>query len=309
MAYDQTVPDQYSIDFARNAQFKRDRVNKVISQHARTETGCTGERKTFVIDDFAEGREITGERFPKLNVQESLSEIRSVTPREFQKTLGKDRKDGRKLYPLIVGEGKHVMGHTRFYNRTCDRVFREGIRGTNYIGPEGATQAEIPNSNIIPVDFVQTGSDTASNLTLGKLIEVRHLFQKQEIIGQDSMFPDAKVHMAVNSDMLKALVNNVDQVSNKDYSSVQALERGEIHEFHGIVFHRTEDLPSPSSNIYEALAWVPDLVVVAVWEDFMYRAWEEPTLSFAPLTYSEFSVGACRLQDNGVVPVACNVTL
>lgn len=308
MPYDSTVPDHYTIDFAETAMFKRERVNKVISQYAHLETGCTGERKTFNVDDFVEGREKTGQRFAKLNVQEPKGEIRSVTPREFDLTCGRDRKDGRKLYPLIVGDGKHVMQHTRFYNRTCDTVFRQGIRGTNYVGPQGTTETEVEST--IAVDFVQTGSPTASNLTLGKLIEVTHLFRKRELVGKDSPYPDSKIHMAVNSDMMKALVRDVDAVSNKDYSSVQALERGEIDEFHGIVFHRTEDVPfTGTSNIYEALAWVPDLVAVAVWDDFFYRAWEEPTLSFAPLTFSEFNVAACRLQDNAVIPVACNTSL
>lgn len=310
MSYDSTVPDHYTVDFAAAAQFKRERVNKVISQFARLETGCTGERKTFNVDDFVEGREITGQRFPKLNVQEPLGEIRSVTPREFDLTCGLDKRDGKKLYPLIVGEGKHVMQHTRFYNRTCDKVFREGIRGTNYVGPQGTTEATIPSGNIIAVDFVQTGSPAASNLTLGKLIEVNFLFTQAELIGKDSMFPDSKIHMAVNAAMLKALVRDVDAVSNKDYSAVQALERGTIDEFHNIVFHRTEDVPTTgTANVSEALAWIPDLVAVAVWEEFEYHAWKESTLGFAPLSYSDFSVGACRIQDNAVIPVACNVTL
>lgn len=308
MPYDSTVPDHYTIDFAKNALTKRDRVNKVISQYARLETGCTGERKTFNVDDFVEGRETTGQRFPKLNVQEPKGEIRSVTPRSFDLTAGRDRKDGRKLYPLIVGDGKHVIQHTRFYNRTCDTVFRQGIRGTNYTGPDGTTATQVTSS--LAVDFVQTGASAASNLTLGKLIEVNHLFRKRELLGKDSAFPDAKVHMAVNSDMMKALVRDVDAVSNKDYSAVQALERGDVDEFHNIVFHRTEDVPTTAdANIFEALAWIPDLVAIAVWEDFMMRAWEESTLSFAPLTYSCFEVAACRIQDNAVLPVACNTTL
>lgn len=308
MPYNSTVPDHYTIDFAANAQMKRERTNKVISQHANLLTGCTGSRKTINVDDYVNGREKTGQRMAKLNIQEPKGEIRSVTPRKFDLTLGNDRTDDRKLYPLIVGDGKHVMQHDRFYNRTCDQVFREGIRKTNYVGPDGVTPVEV--TSILPVDFVQTGADAASNLTLGKLIEINFLFTQRELLGKDSMFPEAKIHMAVNAAMIKALVRDVDEMSNSDYSAVQALAKGTVDEFHNIIFHRTEDLPpTADTSIVEALAWIPDLVNVAVWENFFYRAWEESMLSFAPLTYSEFEVGACRTQDNAVLPVACNVTL
>jgi Phage capsid protein len=308
MPYDSTVPDHYTVDFANSAQMKRDRVNKVISQYSRLETNCSGARKTFNVDDFVNGREVTGQRFAKLNVQEPKGEIRSVTPRKFDLTLGKDGGDGNKLYPLIVGDGKHLMQHTRYYNRQCDNVFRTGIRGPNYVGPEGTVVTNVPT--VLPVNFVQTGSAVASNLTLGKLIQVTHLFRKLELVGKDSPFPEGKIHMAINADMMKSLVVNVDQVSNKMYSEVMALERGTIDEFHGIIFHRTEDVPTTTDpNIFEALAWIPELCAMAVWQDFMYRAWEESTLSFAPLTYSCFEVAACRLQDNAVIPVACNTSL
>lgn len=308
MAFDSTVPDHYTVDFASTAQMKRERTNKVISQYATMHTDCTGSRKTINVDDYVDGREKTGQRMAKLNIQEHLGAIRSVTPREFDLTLGRDRKDGRKLYPLIVGDGRHVVQHDRFYNRTCDKVFREGIRGTNYVGPQGTTPAEVTST--LPVDFVQTGPAAASNLTLGKLIEVNYLFTQRELIGKDSMYPNTKIHMAVNAAMLKALVRDVDEVSNRDYSSVQALAEGTINEFHNIMFHRTEDVPATANgDIFEALAWVPELVNVCVWDNFFYRAWEESMLSFAPLSYSEFSVAACRTQDNAVLPVACNITL
>lgn len=308
MPYDSTVPDHYTVDFAANAQFKRDRVNKVISSYAQLHTGCTGERKTFNVDDFVEGREVTGQRFPKLNVQEPKGEIRSITPRAFDLTCGRDRKDGRKLYPLIVGDGKHAMQHTRFYNRTCDKIFREGIRGNNYVGPDGTTVTTVTSS--LAVDYVAVGAQVACNLTVDKVEQVKYLFTKRELIGKDSMFPDSKPHMAVNADMMKALARDVFAKSNKDFQSVRALQNGETDEFYGVIFHRTEDVAyTGTTNIYEALAWIPDLVAIGVWEDFMYRAWEESTLSFAPLTYSAFELNACRIQDNAVIPVACNVTL
>lgn len=308
MPFDSTVPDHFTIDFAATSQHKRDRTNKVISQYTNMHTGCTGTRKTINVDDFVDGREITGQRMAKLNVQEPKGEIRSVTPRKFDLTIGRDADDNTHLYPLIVGDGKLAVSHNRFYNRSCDKVFRLGIRNTNYVGPEGTTPVEV--ESVLPVDFVQTGADAASNLTLGKLIEVNYLFTQRELLGKDSMYPDTKIHMAVNADMIKALVRDVDAVSNADYSAVQALAKGTVDEFHNIIFHRTEDLPTTeNSDVVEALAWVPELTNLCVWTDFMYRAWEEPTLSFAPMTYSKFQIGACRTQDNAVLPVACNITL
>lgn len=307
MAYDQTVPDHYTVDFADNCAHKRERVNKVISQHTVVETNCVGSRKTFNVDDYIDGRETTGQRFAKLNIQENKGEIRSVTPRSFDLTAGMDKKDGKKLYPLIVGDGKHAIQHTRFYARTCDKVFRQGIRGTNYVGNQGteATEVEL----VLPVDFVQTGAAAPSNLTLGKLIESNHIYREKELIGKDTMFENAKIHIAVNSAMMKALVRDVDEVSNKDYSEVMALMKGDINEFHNHVFHVTEDLPDLGGGVKEAITWIPELTRLAVWEDFEMKAWVENMLSMAPLTYSCFELNACRIQDNGVLPIACNTTL
>lgn len=310
MPFDQTVPQHYTVDFAEDQLFKRDRVHKVISQHCQLHTGCTGSRKTLNVDDYTEGREITGQRFPKLNVQEPLGDIRSVTPREFDHTAGRDRKDGRKLYPLIVGNGKHAVSHSRFYHRTCDKVFREGITGDNYTGENGTTVSNIPAGNQIAVDFVQTGSTTASNLTVGKLHEVNHLARQQELIGEDSMHPGSKLHGAINSAMLKSLRWSVYNDAKADRDAFDALASGKSNEFQDIIWHRTEDIPeTTTSNVYNAFFWVPELVALCVWEDFEYRAWEESTLSFAPLTWSMFSLGATRIQDEGVFLVACNVTL
>jgi hypothetical protein len=111
--------------------------------------------------------------------------------------------------------------------------------------------------------------------------------------------------IAVNTRMLTNLYGTT-EIKSVDYNSVKALANGQIDTFLGFKFIRTERLPRDgTATTGYALAWAKSCVAFGVGQEINTAVDRRPDKNNAWQVFADMSIGATRLEDEGVVEIAC----
>lgn len=296
--------------YAKNFEHQAQQKMKRLAQMARQKLGCIGASETHNSLEEEDMTETTGQRMALTQLSEVKGEIRHVFPRKFLSAKGQDQFDKVLMGSTVLPGSDIMVAQTSAYNRKCDDVFVDGITGVNSVGVNGATQETLHADLIIPVDYVRTGSDTASNLTTGKIRYIKRQFEKNEFYGQDQKAAGAKLCAAINADMKDAILDDP-LVSDADKSRINKLDDGDLVYWMGTWFIRTERLPVDASNanVVNAVFWVSNMVQFNEWAHSVKRISERSDRSYAIQYYIEKMNGACRLEQKAVATAACQTDL
>lgn len=148
---------------------------------------------------------------------------------------------------------------------------------------------------------VTTGSATATNLNVGKIIEAKKLLDKKNVPAQNR-------HMIIHANNLSGLLSDERAISS-DFQTIQALVQGSINQMMGFTFHILGDrdeggLSIDGSNDRTCFAFHQSAVGVAVGiapsTEINYIA--EKT-SF--LVTGKLSMGSVVIDTDGLVDVTC----
>lgn len=196
--------------------------------------------------------------------------------------------DPKSKYPKIMVQA---------LNRAKDDVIYAAIRGTARTG--GGTQA-LPSAQKI--------AEGGTGLTLAKLLTAKELLDAAEIEadeGQDmtGQGPTPSRVIACSSKQLTNLYGTT-EIKNIDYNSVKALAEGQINTFLGFRFIRSERLAKSGSTRY-AVAWCKPAVALGIGKDIVTSIDTLPTKNYSVQVYARMSIGAVRLEDEGVVEIGC----
>ena len=148
---------------------------------------------------------------------------------------------------------------------------------------------------------VTSGSATATNLNVGKIIEAKKLLDKKNVPAQNR-------HMIIHANNLSGLLSDERAISS-DFQTVQALVQGSINQMMGFTFHILGDrdeggLSIDGSNDRTCFAFHQSAVGVAIGmapsTEINYIA--EKT-SF--LVTAKLSMGSVVIDTDGLVDVTC----
>ena len=89
-----------------------------------------------------------------------------------------------------------------------------------------------------------------------------------------------------------------------DADHYQALAAGQIDTFLGFKFIRTQRLGLTSGGDRACLAWRQSALVLAIGQTPKVKVTERPDKSYATQVYCAMSVGATRMEEEGVVEIA-----
>lgn len=304
------IPEAYTKTFSKGFSHQAQKKRTRMKQYAVVHDGVSGESQTHNTVEPEDMEETTGQRFPKTILSEIGGEIRNVFPRTFRRSKGQAWNDGILLGSTVLPGSDIFQALIGAYNRTCDKVFIEGITGTNKVGANGGSEEELHADNVVPVDYVRTGADTASNLTTGKVRYVKRLFEELEFFGQDQREMGVKLCGAINASMKDAILDD-DKVSDADKSRFNKFDDGDLVYWNGIYFIRDEALPVDESNplIKSAVFWVSNQVVFDQWAQLRTSIKERADLDDAIQYTAKGMMGSARLQQRAVATVACNTSL
>ena len=209
-----------------------------------------------------------------------------------------DEFDEVLLGNVVLPTSQTVESHAFAYARTLDQILINAIGGTAYTG-DGTVGVSLPSSQLVAVNFVETGSVANSGLTLDKLRQTKYLFDTNEVDDDDMRV------ILVSAKQLQNLLRST-QFTSRDWNDVQALVTGKIDTYLGFKFVRTELLPI-ASNIRTCYAYAKSGVVLA-------EAGKEVKIDIrADLRHSlqirtKALLGGTRLEEKKVVQISCDET-
>ncbi|MBF0284885.1 MAG: hypothetical protein HQL51_10555 [Magnetococcales bacterium] len=194
----------------------------------------------------------------------------------------KSGMDPTKMYQAAAS---HAMG------RRMDSLIIDAANGTAYTGKNGTTAVQLPASQKIAVG--------AAGLTIAKLIEAREKLDMAEID------PDAERFCVVTAKQISNLLNTT-EVKSEDYNEVKGLVQGKVETFMGFKFIRTERLTSDASGNRLILCYAKPALGLLIGRGPVHEQSVRGDKSNAVQIYVEMTMGAARIEDEGLVQIACS---
>lgn len=177
--------------------------------------------------------------------------------------------------------------------RAIDEVIYDAARGTAYTGKVGGTSVVLPAAQKVAIG--------STNMTLAKWLDAKEILDAGD-------FPDEDRVLVLGSSALASLLNTT-EIKSADYNSVKALVNGQIDSYLGFkVVRVSDDLLTASGTTQYLIAFSKRAMGLAIGQDVVSRITEESTLHFAKQLYFSMSIGASRLEEEGVVEIAINTS-
>lgn len=172
--------------------------------------------------------------------------------------------------------------------RAMDDVIIANANGIARTGKTGQSPVSLPGGQKIAVG--------GTGLTLAKLL------QAKEILDAAENDPDEPRYVACPAKDITVLLGTT-QVTSSDYNTVKALAAGQIDTFLGFKFIRTQRLGLVGSD-RACLAWRQSALLLALAQTPKVKVTERPDKSYATQVYCAMSIGATRMEEEGVVEIA-----
>ena len=181
-------------------------------------------------------------------------------------------------------------------NRKKDAIIYAAARGTARTG--SGTQV-LPSAQKIAA--------SSSGFTLAKLLAAKEILDANEVDAEETgMSVDGQTMsqrlVVTNTAGISDLLNTT-EIKSADYNTVQALAHGKVNDFLGFKFIRYEGLAASSTTRY-GLAFGRNSVALGIGADIVSSIDVLPGKNMSVQVYARMSLGAVRVEDEGVVEIA-----
>ena len=240
---------------------------------------------------------------------------RMVTLRDAEYADLIDKMDRVRL--LINPDDAYVRAAVAAIHRFSDDRIIEAALGDARGGEDGSVIVPLPTSQKLACFDGATA--TGVGLNVETLIAVAGKFDENEV---DEM---ERRYFVWSSKQKQNLLNQT-KATSSDFATIKALVRGEINEYMGFTFIRSERLPRLSANVsYDVatgevgvgagtvtaansrrcFAYSHEGMLFSVGQDVFARIDERPDKRYSTQVYVAESVGSTRLEEEKVVEVIC----
>lgn len=242
---------------------------------------------------------------------------RRLTMRDYFWATLVDRAD--KLRIIHSPESEQAIEARKAMARKMDDIAVAALLGTVYTGKRGATPVNLPDSQkLLAVEYdTGTSANVLSNLNIDTLLAVKQKFDEEEV-DEDARY------IVCPSAQISALLRE-DKLTSSDFAAVKALVRGEVNEFMGFKFIRTERIPVTTATITNAslsdgnvgspgtdtinagarrcIAFTASALIKGVGEDVTARVSEMPGKHYSNQVYFSMTLGAMRMEEVKVIEI------
>lgn len=230
-----------------------------------------------------------------------------------------DRKDDIRL--LIDPTNAYTLNGNAALNRKKDDIFIAAALGIARAGKKGTISVSLPDSQkIVAVDDAGGGSSKFNVFTLTLMSA------KFDAADVDE---DITKYFAWSGKAKQQLLNDT-KATSSDFASVKALVEGNINEFMGFLFRRSERLPVTSAATnYDApdgqvdsgggsvlaagarrcVAWAEDGMISSIGEELFVDVGIRRDKRMSKQIYLCHSVGAVRMEEEKILEVLIDETL
>lgn len=214
-----------------------------------------------------------------------------------------DQQD--KIRLLIDPNSEYAQSAAAAMQRAYDDAVIAAFTADAAAGETGATAvtfasdwSETRSSSQGDYDVSAAAIDTPDVMTVKKALDV----QEVESEGRYWIAPPA-----VFSQLLSASTAPI--AASSDYNTIKALVRGELNTWVGFEWIMSNRLPVAASTDYYTFAWQKNAMAVAVGKDIQARLSERADKDYAIQSYACMSMGATRVQGEGVVRIRVDISL
>lgn len=187
-------------------------------------------------------------------------------------------------------------------NSPYDEEIAGGMLGTNYLGKHGTVLKDLPDSQIIPPDFVESGSKVTCNMTLGKIRE-----GLKRLKASHAYIPGVTTPvMAMSSSQIMALMQYF-EVSDPMWK-VLDMQSGKLSSILGVQLVELEMLPylAGTTDVRCCPMWIKEHVYFGAWNDVSVRVEgpAEKRVNYGQVV-AQMSFGATRKYESSVIEIQC----
>jgi hypothetical protein len=228
---------------------------------------------------------------------ETTHDRRRISLRSYDWADLIDRMDKVKM--LADPTSSYTQNAAYALGRKVDATIIDAAFGTAFTGKTGASTTTFSANQTVASDYVESGSATASNLSIAKLRRARFLLDSNE-----AAMDGEPLYAVVTASQIQSLLSST-QVTSSDFNSVKALVAGEVDTFMGFKFIRTELLPK-SGNIRSALFFAQQGLCLATAQDITVDVGPRRDKRNSVQVYVSASFGASRMWEEKVLKVNCD---
>lgn len=203
-----------------------------------------------------------------------------------------DKQDRVKL--LINPDSVYTVKHATAMGRGLDDEIIGALYRTAITGHTGTGTTVFPTST----QQIATGS---TGLTIDKLNRAKEILDRNEV---DEYIPR---YFVCTSRQIRELLED-DKVTSQDFNTVKALVRGEINEFLGFTFIRTERLQFTTGVVRNCFAYAQTAIRFGMAIAPNSVSAPRPDKRMSTQIYTSGAWGALRIEDAQVVSVLCDET-
>lgn len=198
--------------------------------------------------------------------------------------------DQDKIRLLTDPSSEYVKAMIQSLNRAKDSVIISALGGNSR---SSTGNIALPSGQKVAVG--------GTGLTKAKLITTRGLFRANEADEENG----EQLCLAYGNKQLQDLLSDT-TLTNSEYNTVLSLQNGTINNatLFGFKMIPSERLPISSTTRY-CYAWAKSGVVLGVGENIVTRVGEDSGKGFNTRIYARMSIGACRVEEEKVVEIAC----
>ena len=173
--------------------------------------------------------------------------------------------------------------------------------GTIITWPNGSTESTPaqPGGAVIVVNDWSYGIASGNApLTISKLISAKVALMAAE--GDE----DEEYYLSCPAAQIGALLSTTEATS-ADYNSVRALVDGNIDQYMGFKFLRSERLQVNASGQRRVIAWRKSGLGLAIGRDIESQMAQRPDKRFATYVYCDTAIGATRMEEVKLCEIVC----
>lgn len=203
-----------------------------------------------------------------------------------------------KIKSLADIKSAYVQSAVAAHNRRRDQLIYDAARG-NSRSPTG--NIALPSGQKIAVG--------GAGLTLAKILQAKEILDAAEVDDElegDGQSPNmaAKRVMVVTTKQITNLLGTT-EIKSVDYNNVKALAMGQVETFCGFKFVRADSIVAKVGSDRFCVAWSRGCVNLGVGMDQTVGIDVLPGKNYSTQVYARQSLGAVRVEDEGVVEIAC----
>lgn len=233
---------------------------------------------------------------------------RMVVPSDYVWNALVDQQD--KIRLLIDPNSEYAIAAARALQRAFDDVIIAAFTADAATGESGGTAVTFAN------DYVTTGGATSRSATDGDIdfsaaaITTPNVMAVKKMLDINTVDSEERYWVAtpaVFSQLLSASTFPI--AASSDYNTIKALVQGEINTWCGFSWIMSNRLPLAAVTDYYTFAWQKNAMGVVVGKDITARLSERPDKDYAVQSYASMTMGATRVQGEGVIRVRIDNSL